>query len=231
MPAKSGVKATLTLAKGKITKAKRQTSKPAAGSPEVRVFVSYSHVDTATRDKLETHLAALKRDGVSTWYDGDLNAGDALDTNIARALRQSHLFIALLSPDYIASHYCWKLEYLRAMNRRVRGTLRVVAVVVRPCDWKATRAAGFKLLPADGKPVSRWRSQDQALLDVTQGIRKVVQTIRKDSSFSKPPVALRAAKSAAGGPVRPRASAKPAPSRATKRAGARLRQARPRKPR
>jgi len=225
------VEATPTLAQAKITKTKRPASKPASGSQEVRIFVSYSHVDTATRDKLETHLAALKRDSVSTWYDGDLQAGDTLDTNIARALRRSHLFVALLSPEYIASHYCWKLEYLRAMNRRARGTLRVVAVVVRPCDWKATTAAGFKLLPTDGKPVSRWRSQDQALLDVTQGLRKVVQTIRKDPSFSKLPSASRPAKSAMGGPARSRASTKPTPSRTTKPAGTQRRQTRPRKPR
>jgi hypothetical protein len=222
------VKATLTLAQTKITKTKRSASKPTAGSPEIRIFVSYSHVDTATRDKLETHLAALKRDGVSTWYDGDLQAGDALDTNIARALRQSHLFIALLSPDYIASNYCWKLEYLRAMNRRARGTLRVVAVVVRPCDWKATTAAGFRLLPTDGKPVSRWRSHDQALLDVTQGVRKVVQAIRKDPAIAKPPAASRAVKSAVG---RPRAPAWSTPSRETKPGGKRLSQTRTRKPR
>jgi hypothetical protein len=214
-----------------VTKAKRPTSKSIARSPDVRVFVSYSHVDTAIREKLETHLAALKRDGVSTWYDGDLQAGAALDINIARALRQSHLFIALLSPDYIASHYCWKLEYLRAMNRRARGTLRVVAVVVRPCDWKATTAAGFKLLPTDGKPVSRWRSQDQALLDVTQGIRKIVQAIRKDSAFSKPPAASEATMSAGGERGRSRAPAKRAASKPAKGGGKRLRQARPIKPR
>jgi hypothetical protein len=67
-------------------------------------------------------------------------------------------------------------------------------VAVRPCDWKAATAAGFKLLPTDGKPVSRWRSQDQALLDVTQGIRKVVQAIRKDPVFAKPAPRARAVK-------------------------------------
>jgi hypothetical protein len=93
------------------------------------------------------------------------------------------------------------------MGRRARGTLRVVAVVVRPCDWKATTAAGFKLLPTDGKPVSRWRSQDQALLDVTQGIRKVVQAIRKEM----PPQgtsAPRAKATKAGGTAKVPASAK-----------------------
>ena len=183
----------------------------------MRIFVSYSHVDSAIRDKLETHLAALKRDEVVTWYDGDMQAGDALDTEIARALRQSHLFVALLSPDYLASHYCWKLEYQRAMGRRARGTLRVAAVVVRPCDWKATTAAGFKLLPIDGKPVTRWRSQDQALLDVTQSIRKVVQAIRKEAPVQGT-TAPRARAVKAGGSAKAPASAKRGSAPARKRA-------------
>jgi hypothetical protein len=212
----SAAKATLILAPAKVTKTSRTTPKPTVSEREVRIFVSYSHVDSAVRDKLEVHLAALKRDGVVTWYDGDMRAGDALDTEIARALRQSHLFVALLSPDYLASHYCWKLEYQRAMGRRARGTLRVIAVVVRPCDWKATAAAGFKLLPTDGKPVSRWRSQDQALLDVTQGIRKVVQAIRKEASAQEE-LAPRVRAAKVGGPAGAPARAKRGSAPARKR--------------
>jgi hypothetical protein len=96
------------------------------------------------------------------------------------AFRRSHIFVALLSPDYLASRYCWNIEYRRAMNRRARGTMRVVAAVVRPCDWKATRAAHFKLLPRDGRPVTRWRSADDAFLDIAEGIRGVVRAVRRD---------------------------------------------------
>jgi hypothetical protein len=34
-------------------------------------------------------------------------------------------------------------------GRRARKQVRVIGVVVKPCGWKQTRAAGFKLLPAD----------------------------------------------------------------------------------
>lgn len=91
------------------------------------------------------------------------------------------------------------------MGRRARGHVRVVAVVVRPCDWKSTPAAGFKLLPEDGREVTRWRSADDAFLNVAQGIRRVVASVRKDmaTGLAKPaprkrpvpkPVAKRAAK-------------------------------------
>ncbi len=179
-----------------------------AEKPEVRIFVSYSHRDADARARLETHLAPLKREGVTTWFDGDLNAGDKLDTGIARALRNAHVFVGLLSPDYLASNYCWKIEYKRAMGRRANGTMRVVAVVLRPCDWKSTTAAGFKLLPEDGREVTRWRSADDAFLNVAQGIRRVVADVRKQ-------MAAAAASPAPRKRVAPKAVSKPSAKRVT----------------
>ena len=140
---------------------------------------------------METHLAQLKREGVSTWFDGDLNAGEALDPNIARELRRAHVFVALFSPDYLASTYCRDVEYKRAMSRRPRGTMRVVAVLLRPCDWRNTQAANFKLLPKDGRPVSEWRPADKAYHDAANGIREVVRSVRLKLS-TPPPTKLKA---------------------------------------
>ena len=170
-----------TMIRTSPSKPKTKRAPAVAGAkPEVRIFVSYSHKDEVAQGKLETHLAQLKRDGVSTWFDGDLNAGDALDLNIARELRRAHIFVALFSPDYLASKYCWEVEYKRAMGRRARGTMRVVGLMVRPCDWHHTRAAHFKLLPKDGRPVSEWRPADKAYLDATNGIRDVVKAVRSE---------------------------------------------------
>ncbi|WP_100794014.1 toll/interleukin-1 receptor domain-containing protein [Methylobacterium oryzae] len=218
----------------------RPAARPAAPrgkpeKPEVRVFVSYSHRDADAQARLETHLAPLKREGVTTWFDGDLNAGDKLDTGIARALREAHVFVALLSPDYLASNYCWKIEYKRAMGRRARGHVRVVAVVVRPCDWKSTPAAGFKLLPEDGREVTRWRSADDAFLNVAQGIRRVVAAVRKDMATApaKPASRKRAitkpsAKPAPKPPMKP--PLKPGPKPRARTAGGQTVLKGPRKP-
>ena len=181
----------------------KETATPAV-KPEVRVFISYSHKDEASRVKLETHLAQLKRDGVSTWFDGDLTAGDALDSNIARQLRGAHVFVALLSPDYLASTYCWDIEYKRAMGRRARGTMRVIAVLLRPCDWRNTRAADFKLLPKDGRPVSEWRPADKAFLDAASGIRAVVKAIRAEWSAGEASTVASARKPTTAAVAKPR---------------------------
>ena len=152
---------------------------PRDEKPEVRIFVSYSHADEAVRAKLDVHLANLKRNAVSTWFDGDMIAGDAISRDIGRALRNAHVFVALVSSDYLHSRYC-QLEYRRAMNRQARGLMRVVAVIVRPCDWKAAPIAAFKLLPHDGRSVAEHGSADRALVGVVQALREVVKLTRAE---------------------------------------------------
>lgn len=194
--------------------AAKANARTPTGKPEVRIFVSYSHVDAAARAKLETHLAPLLRDGVSTWFDGRMDPGDALDAGISRALRQAHILVALLSPEYISSRYC-QLEYNRAMTRRAKGLMRVVGVVVRPCGWKETTAAGFKLLPEDGRSVPEWRSADAAFLDVAQGLGKLVRTVRAEMAKGSAKGAAAPAKPTAPSPktrppAKPKASKLPA---------------------
>lgn len=163
------------------------TAKPPSRKPEVRIFVSYSHRDAVSQQKLHTHLAPWRRDSVTVWYDENIEPGATLGTEIARELRRAHIFVALFSPSYLDSNYCWNIEYKRAMGRRARKLMRVVAVVVKPCGWKQTPAAGFKLLPKDGVPPERWSSHDAAYVDAAKGIGDVIATVRRElTSHPKP---------------------------------------------
>lgn len=156
----------------------RSTGRESPGG-EVRLFVSYSHKDEALRARFEQFLADLKGGGVTVTYDGDIHAGESLDREIARKMRCAHIFVALFSQDYIDSRYC-QLEYRRAMNRLANGTMRVVAIILRPCTWKGSRAVHYKALPKDGKPVIEWRPIDKAWLDVTEGLGPVVDAARQE---------------------------------------------------
>lgn len=190
-------------AAGKVrtTDSSEKATPPAKGKkPKVRIFVSYSHANAVQQAKLQIHLAQLKRDEVETWFDGDMHAGDRLDAEISRKLRASHVFIALMSPEYLHSHWC-QLEYKRAMGRRARNAMRVVVVIVRPCDWKATAASEIKVLPRDGRPISGWRTADDAFNDVTQGLRGAVRAVREAMAEG--------AKTTSSSPRRPAGSKKP----------------------
>lgn len=172
--------------------AKPKPAPEVAGKREVRIFVSYSHRDAAAQEKLHTHLAPWRRDGVAVWYDENIEPGAEINVEIARELRRAHIFVALFSPAYLDSNYCWNIEYKRAMGRRAQKLTRVVAVVVKPCGWKQTRATRFKLLPKDGVPPERWSSHDAAFVNVAQGIGEVVKSVRRELE-TMPPKPSRAA--------------------------------------
>ncbi len=64
------------------------------------VLFSYSHIDEALRDQIETQLAMLKRQGViETWHDRRIGAGedfaDAIDRHV-----ESDDIILLLQPGF-----------------------------------------------------------------------------------------------------------------------------------
>jgi len=136
------------------------------------VFFSYSHKDEVLRDQLETHLAMLKRQGViSTWHDRRLVAGGNVDDGIAQALDQADIVLLLVSPDFLASDYCYGVEVALALERHAAGEACVIPVILRPCDWHVAPFGKLLAAPTDGRPVTKWPDLDDAFLDITKAIR------------------------------------------------------------
>ena len=143
-----------------------------------RVFMSYSHRDEALRDELEVQLAMLKRQGiVEVWHDRRLLPGDQLDWTISEELDQADIVLLLISPDFLASDYCYKIEKGRALERHKEGTACLVSVILRPCDWTHTDLSNYLVTPKDGNPVTTWPNRDEAFLDVAKSIRRAIEKI------------------------------------------------------
>ena len=142
----------------------------------MKVFISYSHQDAVALDRLHTHLAVLRRDGrIADWVDRDILAGGEIDAEIAERLESSGLFLLLVSPDFLASDYCFGREMQRAFERHRTGDARVVPIIVEPSDWKSTALRDLKALPRDGKPITEWTNENNAYLDVVQELRRILE--------------------------------------------------------
>lgn len=170
----------------------------------IRVFISYSHKDEDLRDQLEVQLAMLKRQGlVEVWHDRRLVAGDRLDWTISKELDEADVVLLLVSPDFLASDYCYKIEKGRALERHRAGEARLISVILRPCDWTYTDLAEFLVTPRDGKAITQWPDRDEAFLNVVQSIRSALDEIGKapeaktthdwveDAPAGMPPASLR----------------------------------------
>jgi hypothetical protein len=144
----------------------------------ISVFFSYSHVDEALRDELEKQLAMLKRQGViGAWHDRRISAGQELHSAISDKLETADLILLLVSPDFLASDYCYENEMFRAMERHDAGEATVVPVILRPCDWHGAPFGKLMATPPDGRPVTQWPDRDQAFLEVTKAIRSALREV------------------------------------------------------
>ncbi len=155
-------------------------------SNTTNAFISYSHQDAPMLDLLHKHLAQLERDGIiTTWTDQEVLAGGVLDAEISSALVNSKVFIALLSPDYINSKYCYEREFEKAMEMQEQGKIIIVPVILEPCDWLNTPFNKFKAFPKDGKAVSDWENKNNAFLDVIQNLRRLATSPDTESKVVK----------------------------------------------
>jgi hypothetical protein len=142
------------------------------------VFLSYAHADDAYRRELEKHLALLKHEGIiAPWHDHRIVAGQDIDREIDRNVERADIILLLVSPDFIASRYCYEIEMTRAMQKHANRTARVIPVIVRPCDWHTAPFGRLKALPKDGKAISTSANHDEAFLGVAQAIRAVAKAI------------------------------------------------------
>ena len=147
------------------------------------VLISYAHEDDAFLDLLHKHLAMLRREGVITeWFDRKILPGGEIDNEISEKLETCELFFPLVSADFLSSSYCYDAEMTRALERQRAGELRIVPIIVRPCDWISSPLARFKALPRDGKAVSTWSDKDEALLNIVEGLREVLTQEKTEAS-------------------------------------------------
>lgn len=136
------------------------------------VFFSYSHADEDLRDQLEKQLAMLKRQGViETWHDRRIGAGQELGQVIDDHINSDDIILLLVSPDFIASDYCYDIEMKRAMERHEAGEAIVIPVILRACDWHHAPFGRLLGTPKDGKPVTQWPDRDEAFLQVARSVR------------------------------------------------------------
>ena len=151
---------------------------PASSAPRRRrckLFISYSHFDDPHRERLDRHLAALRRDGaVDIWPDHRIAPGEGWRVAIGEALREADVILLLISADFIASDFCVDVEMTHAIERHRRGTAHVIPIAVRSADWGDMPFASLKALPRDRKPVALWPDRDEAWTEVAEGIRRVV---------------------------------------------------------
>jgi len=146
----------------------------------IELFYSYadSRKDEKLLDELEKHLSSLKYQGyISAWNKRKVVAGEEWGKEIDEHFNAARIILLLISPDFMASDYCYSFEVKRAMERHDRGEARVIPILLRPVDWHNAPFSKLQALPSNGRPISKWRDTDDALNNIAREIRGAIESL------------------------------------------------------
>ncbi len=142
----------------------------------MEIFCCYAREDQPLLLKLKKHLTPLQREGLITLRaDINISAGTKWEQEVHHYLNTAQIILLLISPDFMSSDYCYSVEMQRALERHERGEARVIPVILRTVPWRKTPLGKLQALPKDANPITRWPDQDEALNDVSERLREVVE--------------------------------------------------------
>ncbi len=147
----------------------------------ISVFVSYAHKDETLREELETQLKLLQHTGMlDAWNDRRIRPGENWENQIDDNLQRADVVLLLISADFMASDYCLK-EMEIALQRQRSGSVAVVPIIVRHCNWRHLPVSVNQALPKNGNAIESAGygkgERDAAWATVEEGIRSIVATM------------------------------------------------------
>ena len=146
----------------------------------IRIFISYAHKDETFRQKLEVRLKSIGRVvSIEYWSDPKILAGARFEDDIFKQLETADVVILLISPDFMASDYCFSIEMGKALKKyEETGRGVPVPIVVRPePTWTHHKIGQHQALPKHATAISKWNDEDDAWESVSEGLLALLRDI------------------------------------------------------
>lgn len=161
----------------------------------INLFYSYAEEDTSLQKELEKHLKLLNRQGViSGWNFRMITAGKEFEGEIDKHITTAKIILLLVSADFLNSDYCYDIEMKKALEMHKSKIACVIPIILRPVDWQDSPFGELEALPTKGKPITKWRSQDDAFVNIVTGIKKVIREFDQSNNTSIKPSTLKESK-------------------------------------
>ena len=101
-----------------------------------KAFVSYSHADRKSLDRMMVHLRPLEKQGLlDVWQDTKIEAGDKWKEQINAALDESAIAVLLISADFLASDFIVDNELPPLLAAAEDRGTRILPVILKPCRF------------------------------------------------------------------------------------------------
>lgn len=141
-------------------------------------FISYAYKDMEFKNELQNHLSGLKRmQLIKDWEGRAILPGEEWEEEIRQKLEQAEVVLFLVSSDFLASDYIHDVEIKKTFERYAQGKVRIIPIIVRPCDFKSLAINRYQALPDGAKAISLWPNRDEAYLNIVNRIREVIKQL------------------------------------------------------
>jgi hypothetical protein len=167
---------------------------------DVRIFVSYAHLDPPLFRQLLESLLRWPGVEVKVWTDEIITPGSVPDKLIRTALDEMHIFVALITPFFDASSYIQEVEVPIAKLRNKKGEVLIAPVVVsHPGGMNCKWLLSLEHLPHKHKSWAEIRKEckasdgeyDEAIQPLRDGIWKLVELVRSRPATSSSRIAVK----------------------------------------
>jgi TIR domain-containing protein len=121
----------------------------------LHIFCGYAHEDEPLFHELKKALAILTwQEVIRIWHYRDLQPGAQWEYEIEREFNIADIILLLISPNFMASDYCYSKEMHWAITRRTTGAACVIPVLGKPTPgWETTPLSQLQALPTGLEPI------------------------------------------------------------------------------
>lgn len=147
---------------------------------QAELFYSYSHKDERYRSNMETALSQLRRDKLlKEWSDHKILPGQSISERIKDKMNEVNIIVFLLSPDFLDSDACLEeWEYAKKLENEGKLVFRI-PIILRDCSWiDFLGDDDVKVLPNDGRHVTKFNPQVTAWQQVYNGIKGIINELK-----------------------------------------------------
>jgi len=148
-----------------------------------KIFIAYAREDKPLLQKLRTHLNVMKRQQhCEIFYDGEIMPGETWDDRLKAELHTAHIFVLLVTAEFLDSDYVNETELPKILERRSKGEAEVIAVILKDCLWEYTELQHLQVVLKDEHPIEAVDAYAHAAREVFRVIVGRNEKVRKEAA-------------------------------------------------
>ena len=149
------------------------------------IFISYSHKDQESLERLQVHLKPLERERtIDRWDDTRIKTGEKWREEIQKAIERSRVAVLLISADFLASDFIHENELPPLLAAAEHDGAVIIPVVVSVCRFAETPfLSHYQSVNPPSKPLSGMNKNDREKL--WDKVAKEIETVLNSGGVTR----------------------------------------------